>query len=64
MVSWESECCYHRGSVAFTPDGKITRTAAGGTFDCLPPLLDQIIVELNAAHSKSAMGLHDVYEPL
>ena len=27
-------------------------------------LADQIIVELNSAHSKSGMGMHDVYEPL
>ena len=27
-------------------------------------LADQIIVELNSAHSKNMMGMHDVYEPL
>ena len=47
-----------------TPDGKIYLTAAGGIAPTVCRLADQIIVELNAAHSKSAMGLHDVYEPL
>ena len=46
------------------PDGKIYLTAAGGIAPTVCRLADQIIVELNAAHSKSAMGLHDVYEPL
>ncbi len=43
-----------------TPDGKIYLTAAGGIAPTVCRLADQIIVELNAAHSKSAMGLHDV----
>ena len=47
-----------------TPDGKIYLTAAGGISPTICRLADQIIVELNAAHSKSCMGLHDVYEPL
>lgn len=47
-----------------TPDGKIYLTAAGGIAPTVCRLADQIIIELNAAHSKSAMGLHDVYEPL
>ena len=47
-----------------TPDGKIYLTAAGGIAPTICRLADQIIVELNAAHSKNAMGLHDVYEPL
>ena len=47
-----------------TPDGKIYLTAAGGIAPTVCRLADQIIVELNAAHSKNAMGLHDVYEPL
>ena len=46
-----------------TPDGKIYLTAAGGIAPTVCRLADQIIVELNAAHSKNAMGLHDVYEP-
>ena len=47
-----------------TPDGKIYLTAAGGIAPTVCRLADQIIIELNAAHSKNAMGLHDVYEPL
>ena len=47
-----------------TPDGKIYLTAAGGIAPTICRLADQIIIELNAAHSKNAMGLHDVYEPL
>ena len=47
-----------------TPDGKIYLTAAGGIAPTICCLADQIIIELNAAHSKNAMGLHDVYEPL
>lgn len=47
-----------------TSDGKIYLTAAGGIAPTVCRLADQIIIELNAAHSKSAMGLHDVYEPL
>ena len=47
-----------------TEDGKIYLTAAGGISPTVCRLADQIIVELNAAHSKNAMGLHDVYELL
>ncbi|SHF65624.1 succinate CoA transferase [Bacteroides faecichinchillae] len=47
-----------------TPDGKIYLTAAGGISPTICRLADQIIVELNSAHSKAGMGLHDVYEPL
>ena len=47
-----------------TADGKIYLTAAGGIAPTICRLADKIIVELNAAHSKSAMGLNDVYEPL
>ena len=47
-----------------TPDGKIYLTAAGGIAPTVCRLADKVIVELNAAHSKAAMGLHDVYEPL
>lgn len=47
-----------------TADGKIYLTAAGGISPTICRLADKIIVELNAAHSKSSMGLHDVYEPL
>lgn len=44
-----------------TADGKIYLTAAGGIAPTICRLADKIIVELNAAHSKNAMGLHDVY---
>ena len=47
-----------------TADGKIYLTAAGGIAPTICRLADKIIVELNAAHSKNAMGLHDVYEPM
>lgn len=45
-----------------TPDGKIYLTAAGGIAPTICRMADRIIVELNAAHSRNAMGLHDVYE--
>lgn len=47
-----------------TADGKIYLTAAGGITPTICRLADQIIVELNSAHSKRMMGMHDVYEPL
>jgi len=47
-----------------TPDGKIYLTAAGGITPTVCNQADHIIVELNSAHSKNMMGLHDVYEPL
>lgn len=47
-----------------TPDGKIYLTAAGGIAPTVCRLADKIIVELNSAHSKNMMGMHDVYEPL
>ncbi len=47
-----------------TDDGKIYLTAAGGIAPTVCRLAKRVIVELNAAHSKAAMGLHDVYEPL
>lgn len=47
-----------------TADGKIYLTAAGGISPTIARLADYVIVELNSAHSKNMMGLHDVYEPL
>ena len=47
-----------------TADGKIYLTAAGGISPTICRLADKIIVELNSAHSKNSMGIHDVYEPL
>ena len=46
-----------------TPDGKIYLTAAVGIAPTVARLADKIIVELNAAHSKNMMGMHDIYEP-
>ena len=45
-------------------DGKVYLTAAGGIAPTIARLADKVIIELNAAHSKNGMGLHDVYEPL
>ncbi len=39
-----------------TPDGKVYLTAAGGIAPTICRLADQIIVELNAAHSKNGHG--------
>ena len=47
-----------------TPDGKIYLTAAGGIAPTVARLADKVVVELNAAHSKNMIGMHDVYEPL
>lgn len=47
-----------------TADGKIYLTAAGGISPTICHVADQIIIELNRAHSKNMMGMHDVYEPL
>ncbi len=47
-----------------TPDGKLYLTAAGGISPTLCRMADKVVVELNAAHSKNGMGLHDVYELL
>ncbi len=47
-----------------TPDGKIYLTAAGGIVPTIARLADRIIIELNSAHSKNMIGMHDVYEPL
>lgn len=47
-----------------TPDGKIYLTAGGGIAPTVARLADKVVVELNSAHSKNMMGMHDVYEPL
>ncbi len=47
-----------------TPDGKIYLTAAGGISPTVARLADKVVVELNSAHSKNMMGMHDLYEPL
>lgn len=47
-----------------TPDGKVYLTAAGGIAPTVARLADKVVIELNSAHSKNMMGMHDVYEPL
>lgn len=47
-----------------TADGKIYLTAAGGISPTICDRAEKIIVELNSAHSKNMMGMHDVYQPL
>ncbi|NDW13555.1 acetyl-CoA hydrolase/transferase family protein [Bacteroides sp. 214] len=47
-----------------TADGKIYLTAAGGITPTICAKADKIIVELNSAHSKNMIGMHDVYQPL
>lgn len=47
-----------------TPDGKVYLTAAGGIVPTIARLADKIVIELNSAHSKNMIGMHDVYEPL
>lgn len=45
-----------------TDDGRIYLTAGVGITPTIAHLADKIIVELNAAHSKRLIGLHDLYE--
>ncbi|MGL5937777.1 MAG: acetyl-CoA hydrolase/transferase family protein [Phocaeicola sp.] len=47
-----------------TPDGKVYLTAAVGITPTIARLADKVIIELNRAHSKNIIGLHDIYEPL
>ena len=47
-----------------TPDGKVYLTAGAGISPTIARMADQVIIELNSAHSKECIGLHDVYEPL
>lgn len=47
-----------------TADGKIYLTAAGGISPTICAKADKIIIELNSAHSKNMIGMHDVYQPL
>ncbi len=47
-----------------TPDGKVYLTAAGGIVPTIARLADKVVIELNSAHSKNMIGMHDVYEPL
>ena len=45
-----------------TADGRIYLTAGVGISPTIARLADKIIIELNAAHSKRLIGLHDLYE--
>lgn len=47
-----------------TEDGKIYVTSGVGISPTIARMADIIIIELNAAHSKSIIGMHDIYEPL
>ena len=47
-----------------TPDGKVYLTAGAGISPTIARMADKVIIELNAAHRKECIGLHDVYEPL
>lgn len=47
-----------------TPGGKVYLTAAGGIVPTIARLADKVVIELNSAHSKNMIGMHDVYEPL
>lgn len=44
-------------------DGKIWVTAGVGVAPTVANLAKKLIIELNAAHTKCAKGLHDIYEP-
>ena len=46
-----------------TDDGKIWVTAGVGIAPTVARLADKVIIEINAAHSRCAKGLHDIYEP-
>lgn len=46
-----------------TEDGKIYLTTGVGIAPTIANMADIIIVELNAAQSKSIKGIHDIYEP-
>ena len=45
-----------------TDDGRIFLTAGVGISPTIARLADRIIVELNTAHSKRMIGIHDLYE--
>ncbi len=45
-----------------TEDGRIFLTAGVGISPTIARLADKIIIELNAAHSKTLIGMHDLYE--
>lgn len=45
-----------------TADGRIYLTAGVGITPTVARLADKVVVELNSAHSKAIMGMHDLYE--
>ena len=45
-----------------TDDGRIYLTAGVGITPTIARLADRVIIELNAAHSKRIIGMHDLYE--
>ncbi len=45
-----------------TDDGRVYLTAGVGITPTIARLADKVIVELNAAHSKKLIGIHDLYE--
>lgn len=45
-----------------TADGRIFLTAGVGISPTIVRLADKVIIELNAAHSKRMIGMHDLYE--
>lgn len=42
--------------------GRVYLTAGVGISPTIAAMADRVIIELNAAHSKNIMGLHDIYE--
>ncbi len=47
---------------AIEDDGRVYLTAAVGITPTVARLAEKVIIELNSAHSKSLIGLHDIYE--
>lgn len=45
-----------------TEDGRVYLTAGVGITPTTARLADKVIIELNAAHSKKLIGIHDLYE--
>lgn len=45
-----------------TEDGRVYLTAGVGITPTIVRLADKVIIELNAAHSKKLIGIHDLYE--
>ncbi len=46
-----------------TEEGKIYLTTGVGISPTICRLADKIIIELNSAHSKGLIGMHDIFEP-